>query len=101
MRASIGTGLVLMAAGAVIAFAVQFPSEVEQYIDTFDLGLILLWAGVLTLIMQAYMHRPRRARPSRRTRDYGDYGTDEHDVHHAGYAGETLRLPTVRGTSRR
>jgi uncharacterized protein DUF6458 len=101
MRASIGTGLVLMAVGAVIAFAVQFPREVEQYVDTFDLGLILLWAGILVLVMQVVMHRPRRARPPRRTRDYADYDTDEHDVHRPGYAGETRRLPTVRGDGRR
>jgi hypothetical protein len=99
---SIGSGVLLMAVGAVIAFAVRFPAAVEQYVDTFDLGLILVWAGVLVLVMQVVMHRPRRARPApRRTPDYADYPTEEHDVHRPGYAGETHRLPTVRGTGRR
>jgi hypothetical protein len=104
MRASIGTGLVLMATGAIIAFAVQFPDEVTKQIDTFDLGLILVWAGILVLVMQVVMHRPRRQRhpgPPRRTREQLDYVTDEHDVHRAGYVGETRQLPTVRGDRRR
>ena len=101
MRASVGTGVLLMAAGGVIAFAVTDPpDQVEKYVDVFDLGLILIWAGLLTLDMQVLLHRPRRARPSRRTRDYADWPTEEHDVHRAGYAGETRRLPTVRGNRR-
>ncbi|MGZ4616470.1 MAG: hypothetical protein ACXV4A_13015 [Actinomycetes bacterium] len=101
MRASVGTGVLLMAVGAIIAFAVQFPTEVEQYVQTFDPGLILIWAGILVLVMQVVMHRPRRARTPRRARDHLDYPTDEHDVHRPGYAGETRRLPTVRGDGRR
>jgi hypothetical protein len=104
MRASIGTGVLLMAAGGIIAFAVQFPDDVEQYVDTVDLGLILIWAGLLVLATQVWLHRPPRAaapRPPRRTRDYADYATEEHDVHRPGYAGETRRLPTVRGDGRR
>ena len=97
MRASIGTGVALMAVGGVLSFAVPHPpDQVEQYVDVFDLGLILIWTGVLTLVMQVVLHAPRRARPSRRTRDHADWPTDEHDVHRAGYAGETRRLPTVR-----
>ena len=49
MRVSIGTGVILMAIGGVLAFAVRAPAEVEQYIDVIDLGLILIWAGVLVL----------------------------------------------------
>ena len=101
MRASVGTAVLLMAAGGVIAFAITDPpDQVEQYVDVFDLGLILIWAGVLTLVMQVVMHRPRRARPPRRTRDYADWPTEEHDVHRAGYAGQTRRLPIVRGDRR-
>ena len=88
-----------MAVGAVLAFAVDVPAEVEEYVDVLDLGLILVWAGVLVLVMQVVMHRPRRAdRRPRRERLYDDR-TDqwyEHDVHRPGWAGETRRLPTVR-----
>ena len=99
-RASVGTAVVLMAVGGVIAFAVDVPAEIEQYVDVLDLGLILVWAGALLLIMQAVVHR---APSSRRGRDRRfDARTDqwyEHDVHRAGYAGETRRLPTVRDRS--
>lgn len=100
MRASIGSGVLLMGAGGIIAFAVQFPSKVEQYVETFDLGLILIWAGVLVLVMQVVMHRPRRARPPRRRQDQAAT-TEEHDVHRPGHAGETHHLPIVRGDGRR
>ncbi len=102
MRTSIGTGIVLIAVGAIIAFAVQVPAEVEEYIDVFDLGLILIWSGVLVLVMQAWLHAPRRPRPrpaARRAASYED-PWDDADVHRPGYAGETQRLPTVRGTRR-
>ena len=98
-RASVGTGVVRMAVGAVLAFAVDVPAEVEEYVDVLDLGLILVWAGILLLVMQVVMHRPRGPkRPPRRQRVYDDR-TDqwyENDVHRPGYAGETRRLPTVR-----
>ena len=97
-RASVGTAVILMAVGGVIAFAVDVPAEVEQYVDVLDLGLILVWAGILLLVMQVVVHRPRSTRPSRRERLYDDR-TDrwyEQDVHRPGYAGETRRLPTVR-----
>ena len=99
MRTSIGTGVILMAIGGVLAFAVRAPSEVQQYLDVVDLGLILIWAGLLVLGMQAYMHRPRRPRPPRVTRRDGpleDPWRDQ-DVHRAGYAGETERFPSIRG----
>ena len=95
-RASVGTAVILMAVGGVIAFAVDVPAEIERYVDVLDLGLILVWAGILLLVMQAVVHRPRARR--RRDRRYDDR-TDrwyEHDVHRPGYAGETRRLPTVR-----
>ena len=63
-----------------------------------DLGLILVWSGVLLLVMQVVMSR--RPRPARRPRGSAwDDRTDqwyEQDVHRAGYAGQTRRLPTVR-----
>ena len=98
-RASVGTAVVLMAVGGVIAFAVDVPAEIEEYVDVLDLGLILVWAGILLLVMQVVMHRPRGPkRAPRRQRVYDDR-TDqwyENDVHRPGYAGETRRLPTVR-----
>ncbi len=101
MRASVGTAVVLMGVGGVLAFAVTDPpDQIGRYVSVFDLGLILIWVGILTLVMQVVMHRPRQARPPRRTRDHADWPTDEHDVHRAGYAGETRRLPTVRGDRR-
>ena len=103
MRTSIGTGVILMAIGGVLAFAVRMPAEVEQYVDVIDLGLILIWAGVLVLGMQAYMHRPRRPRPPRVSRRDGvaeDPWRDQ-DVHRPGYAGETQRYPSIRGTRNR
>ena len=99
LRASIGTAVVLMAVGGVIAFGVDAPASVEEYVDVLDLGLILVWAGILLLVMQVVMHRPRGPkRPPRRERIYDDR-TDqwyENDVHRPGYAGETKRLPTIR-----
>lgn len=98
MRVSIGTGVILMAIGGVLAFAVNAPASVEQYVDVLDLGLILIWAGLLVIGMQAYMHMPRRARPARTSRR--DAVTEEpwrdQDVHRPGYAGETERFPTIR-----
>lgn len=93
MRTSIGTAVVLMAVGGVLAFAVDAPAQVEKYVDVLDVGLILVWAGVLLLVMQAVMtRRPRR----RRSRQVLPTYTDEHDVHRPGYAGETRRFPAVR-----
>jgi hypothetical protein len=98
-RASVGTAVVLMAVGGVIAFAVDVPAQVEKYVDVLDLGLILVWAGVLLLVMQVVVHRPRGPkRPPRWERGFDD-PTDqwyESDVHRPGYAGETRRLPTIR-----
>lgn len=98
MRTSIGTGVILMAIGGVLAFAVRAPTEVEQYIDVIDLGLILIWAGVLVLGMQAYMHLPRRARPARASRRdvIAEDPLRDQDVHRPGYAGETERFPSIR-----
>lgn len=109
--ASIGTAVVLMAVGAVLAFAVDVPAVVERYVDVLDLGLILVWAGALILVMQWVMNRrprPRGAGPVRRGSrraagpaydlpedpDAGDWTA--RDVHRPGYAGETRRFPTVR-----
>ena len=102
MRASIGTGVVLIAVGAIVAFAVRAPAEVEEYVDVLDLGLILIWSGILVLIMQAWMYAPRRPRSPRVPRRSASYEDpwDTRDVHRPGYAGETQRLPTVRGSDR-
>lgn len=103
MRTSIGTGIVLIAVGAVLAFAVQAPAEVETYVDVLDLGLILIWSGILVLIMQVVMHRPpprRSVQLPRRAASYEDpWGAS--DVHRPGYAGETQRLPMVRSSKPR
>lgn len=103
MRTSVGTGIILIAVGAILAFAVRAPAEVEQYVDVLDLGLILMWSGILVLIMQVWMHGPaRRRKPAvRAPRDtaYED-PWQEHDVHRPGYAGQTQRLPTVRRSTR-
>lgn len=90
---TIGTGLVLLAVGAVLAFAVRPPAELEEYVDVVDLGLILAWTGVLVLVLQVWLYKPRRRRRTRDTRTDEWY---EHDVHRPGYAGQTRRLPTVR-----
>jgi hypothetical protein len=100
-RASIGTSVVLMAVGGVIAFGVRAPESVEEYVDVLDLGLILIWAGILVLVMQVVMNRPRRPRGQGPLRDraYDPDRTDqwyENDVHRPGYAGQTRRLPTIR-----
>ena len=102
MRLSIGTGVVLIAVGAVLAFAITPPDEVRDYIDVFDLGLILIWTGILVFITQWVLHRPRS--PRRRGAAAYDDREDQwydNDVHRPGYAGETRRLPTVRGDGRR
>jgi hypothetical protein len=96
-KASVGSAVLLMAVGGVLAFGVQAPASVEKYVDLLDLGLILVWAGVLLLVMQVVMHRPRKPRRPRGSA-YDDR-TDQwyaNDVHRPGYAGETRNLPTVR-----
>jgi hypothetical protein len=98
-RASVGTAVVLMALGGVTAFGVRWPREVETYVDVLDLGLILIWSGILLLVMQVVMHRPRGPGRSRRRAAAHAERTDqwyEQDVHRPGYAGQTRRLPTVR-----
>jgi hypothetical protein len=96
MRMSVGTGITLMAIGGVLAFAVRAPGAVEEYVSVMDLGLILIWTGVLVLVMQVVMHRPRRLRRRRDTMAYEDQWYEQ-DVHRPGYAGETRKLPTIRG----
>ena len=106
LRASIGTALMLMATGGVLAFGVNAPSAIEKYVDVLDLGLILVWAGILLLVMQVVMTRaPGRRRSARRpaydpewdsSSDTDGDVTDDNDVHRPGYAGETQRLPTIR-----
>jgi hypothetical protein len=101
-RTSIGTAVVLMALGGVIAFGVRAPDGVEEYVDVLDLGLILIWAGILVIVMQVVMNRPRDGRRVPRHPAYDETvrhdERDDHDVHRPGYAGETRRLPTIRGS---
>lgn len=92
-KASVGTALVLMAVGGVLSFAVEPSDEVAEYVDVFDLGLILIWSGILLMAAQVFVHRPRRPRP--RT-DAGPDEWYENDVHRPGYEGQTQRFPSVR-----
>jgi hypothetical protein len=97
--ASVSTAVVLMAVGGIIAFGIRAPASIEEYVDLLDLGLILIWSGVLLLVMQVVMFRPRRPR-----RSTWDDRTDQwyaNDVHRPGYVGQTEVLPTVRGGRRR
>lgn len=102
MRLSVGTGVVLMAVGGVLAFAVQPPADVEKYVDVVDAGLILVWTGILVLLVQVWLHKPRGRRQQRRERVSVER-TDqwyEQDTHRPGYAGQTRKLPTVRDSDR-
>ena len=101
VRRSVGTAVVLMAVGGVLAFGIHAPAVVEEYVDLLDLGLILIWSGLLLLVMQVVMHRPRRTRPRRTTWDDRTDQWYEQDVHRPGYDGETRQLPTVRDGRRR
>jgi len=65
MRLSTGTGVVLIAVGAVLAFAVSPPRWILQYVDVMSLGLVLVWVGALILAIHAYLNWPRRARRPR------------------------------------
>jgi fatty acid desaturase len=100
-RRSVGTAVVLMAVGGVLAFGIHAPAVVEEYVDLLDLGLILIWSGLLLLVMQVVMHRPRRTSPRRTTWDDRTNQWYEQDVHRPGYADETRQLPTVRDGRRR
>ena len=64
-------------------------------------GSSSIWSGLLLLVMQVVMHRPRRTRPRRTTWDDRTDQWYEQDVHRPGYAGETRQLPTVRDGRRR
>ena len=99
-RPSVGPAVLLMALGGVIAFGgINTPAEVEKYIDVLDLGLILVWSGILLFVMQVVMHRPRRPRRRSAYEDRKDEWY-ANDVHRPGYAGRTDALPTVRGDRR-
>jgi hypothetical protein len=99
-RGSIGTGVILLAVGGVLAIAVRPPAAVARYVDLPAVGLILAWSGVLLLVMTAVMHRPRRTAGRRSTWDGRADQWYERDVHRPGYEGETRALPTVRDRRR-
>lgn len=103
----------LIVLGAVLLLAIDVPERVSEYVDVLDLGLILIWTGLLQLGVLAWFARPPRwsGLPPRPGRPYDDGAYDEgaydegthdtgdwrsSDVHRPGYAGETRRLPTIR-----
>ncbi len=98
---TLGAALALMATGGVLALGVDAPAVVERYVDLLDLGLILVWSGILLLAMQVVMTRRPRPRPRRSTWDDRTDQWFEQDVHRPGYAGRTEVLPTVRERDRR
>jgi hypothetical protein len=91
--ASTTTGILLIAVGAVLAFAaVPVPEQVSRHVSVPAVGLILVWSGVLLLVMKAYLYRPRRPQRS------SPYPVDdwyEQDTHRPGEVrgGVTRRLP--------
>ena len=98
----------LIVLGAVLLLAIDVPEQVSEYVDVLDLGLILVWTGLLLLGVVAWFARPPRwsGLPPRRRQAYDEQAYDEtddgagdwrsSDVHRPGYAGETRRLPTIR-----
>lgn len=71
----IGTGILLIAVGAILAFAVSPPRSVLRYVDLFDLGLILVWTGVLVLAVTYYVDRVKRSLPAPPQRRYSPPAT--------------------------
>jgi uncharacterized membrane protein HdeD (DUF308 family) len=66
----IGLGIVLIVAGAILLWAVNFDL---QFIDDDALGVILLAAGVLTIILALVMNAQRaRSKHTVEERRYGD-----------------------------
>ena len=100
-RPSVGPAVLLMALGGILAFGgIRTPAEVEKYVDVLDLGLILVWSGILLLVMQVVMHRPRRAR---RRSSYDDRIDEWYEQRRAParVRRSNQALPTVRGDRRR
>ena len=66
----IGLGIVLIVAGAILLWAVEFDL---QFIDDDALGVILLAAGILTIILALVMNAQRsRSKHTVEDRRYGD-----------------------------
>jgi formate-dependent nitrite reductase membrane component NrfD len=66
----IGTGVVLIVAGAVLLWALEFDLP---FLDNEALGVILLAAGALAVILALVMHTQRgRSRHTVEERRYGD-----------------------------
>ena len=77
------------------------PTRSREYVDVFDLGLILIWTGILVFITQGCctVHGARAAeRRGATTREDQWY---DNDVHRPGYAGETRRSRPSAATSSR
>lgn len=90
----------MIVAGAVLLLAVEVPDEVTRYVDVLDLGLVLIWTGLLILGLNVWFHRAQ-SRSRRRRPDAHDVPPDDGpwrdtDVHRPGYAGRTRNLPTIR-----
>jgi hypothetical protein len=81
MRLTTGTGVTLIAVGAVLAFAVDPPRWIVEYVDVIDLGLVLLWIGILVIAIHVYLYAPRKPKAPRR-----DRGADRHRPHTDRYA---------------
>jgi uncharacterized membrane protein HdeD (DUF308 family) len=66
----IGLGIVLIVAGAILLWAVEFDL---QFIDDDALGVILLAAGILTIILALVMNAQRtRSKHTVEDRRYDD-----------------------------
>ena len=90
--ASTTSGILLIAAGAVLAaVSLPVPKAVSDHLSVPAVGLVLVWSGVLLLGMKAYLYRPRRRRALRTGAAWY-----EHDVRAPGDLGRATRGGTYR-----
>lgn len=75
----IGSSIVLIALGAILAFAVN--AAIVPYFDLTVIGYILMAAGVIGLIATIAMERPRQTRRVTESRAVVDPATGERIVH--------------------
>ncbi len=75
----IGTSIVLIALGAILAFAV---ADLVSFIDLTLVGYILMGVGVLGLIISLLMNAPRSQRRTTESRTVQDPGTGERVTRH-------------------
>lgn len=75
---AIGLSLLLIAAGAILAWGVN---AIVPHANLYAIGLILLAVGALGLVINLAMFLPRgRTYSMRRRRGYPDYEEDERTV---------------------